>query len=250
MRYFMELSYKGSQYAGFQVQDNAPTVQLEIEKALAVFYKQPIKLTGSSRTDSGVHAMQNYFHFDTGISILEKHIYNLNAILPNDIYVRRIFPVDDNTHSRFHATHRLYHYNICQHKDVFAQDICWHYPYSLNIDKLNAAAALLMQYQDFTSFSKRNTQTHTKLCTLSISKWEEVENKLVYKVQSNRFLRGMVRALVATQLQVGRERISLEDLASIIEIKNCAKADFSAPAHGLFLMEVGYLFEDLQLKGN
>ncbi|MES2648031.1 MAG: tRNA pseudouridine(38-40) synthase TruA [Bacteroidota bacterium] len=246
MRYFLELSYKGSHYAGFQVQDNAPTVQLEVEKALSIFYKQAIKLTGSSRTDSGVHAKQNFFHFDTEVSIVDKHVYNLNAILPNDIYIRQIFLVNDNSHSRFHATHRMYHYYICQHKDVFAQEICWHYPYLLDLEKLNAAAALLMQYHDFTSFSKRNTQTHTKLCTLSISRWENIENKLVYKVQSNRFLRGMVRALVATQLQVGRGKMSLEDFAAVIEIKNCGKADFSAPAHGLFLMEVGYKFEDLR----
>ncbi|CAN5465652.1 tRNA pseudouridine(38-40) synthase TruA [soil metagenome] len=240
MRFFLELSYKGSRYAGFQVQDNAPTVQLEIEKALQVFYRQTIKLTGSSRTDSGVHARQNYFHFDADIAIDEKHIYNLNAILPNDIFIRRIFSVGDDQHCRFHAKHRLYHYYICQQKDVFAQDVCWHYPYKLDIDKLNNAAKLLMQYQDFTSFSKRNTQTHTKLCKLSVSEWEVEGNMLVYKVQSNRFLRGMVRALVATQLQVGRGKISLEDFAKIMDAKNCSKADFSAPPHGLFLMEVGY----------
>ena len=245
MRFFLELSYKGSRYAGFQVQENAPTVQLEVEKALQVFYRKEIKLTGSSRTDSGVHARQNYFHFDTDVVINEKHVYNLNAILPNDIFIKRIFEVSENVHSRFHATHRLYHYYLCQQKDVFAQDTSWLYPYALNIEKLQEAAAMLMQYHDFTSFSKRNTQTHTKLCNLTVSEWKMEENKLVYKVQSNRFLRGMVRALLATQLQVGRGKISLDDFAKIIEAKNCAKADFSAPAHGLFLMEVGYKFEEV-----
>jgi len=245
MRFFVELSYKGSRYAGFQVQDNAPTVQLEIEKALQVFYKKPVKLTGSSRTDSGVHAKQNFFHFDADFNIEEKHIYNLNAILPNDIFIQRIYEVSDQIHSRFHATFRLYHYYICQRKDVFAQDVCWHYPYKLDLDKLNEAAALLMQYNDFTSFSKRNTQTHTKRCTISQSEWITEEGKIVYIVKSNRFLRGMVRGLVATQLQVGRGKITLDDFRKIIEAKDCAKADFSAPAHGLFLMEVGYGFNDL-----
>lgn len=239
MRYFIELSYKGTRYAGFQVQDNAPTIQLEIEKALATFYRRPFSLTGSSRTDSGVHAKQNYFHADTDIEITAKHVYHINAILPADIYIRRIFKVDDALHSRFHATYRRYHYYISRSKDVFAQETSWYYPYQLDIDLLNEAAAVLMQYNDFTSFSKRNTQAFTRLCTLTKSEWEEGE-KLVYKVQSNRFLRGMVRGLVATQLQVGRGKISLADFKAIIEAKNCTRADFSAPPHGLFLEEVGY----------
>ena len=240
MRFFLELSYKGNRYAGFQVQDNAPTIQLEVQKALQVFYRQEIPLTGSSRTDSGVHAMQNYFHFDADIAIEEKHVYNLNAILPNDIVIKRIFEVSCDLHSRFHATHRLYHYYICPYKDVFAQDVSWHYPYKVDLEKLNEAAALLMRYHDFTSFSKRNTQTYTKLCTLTQSEWVIEGGKLVYKVKSNRFLRGMVRGLVATQLQVGRGKITIDQFRQIIEAKNCAKADFSAPPHGLFLMEVGY----------
>lgn len=241
MRYFLELSYKGTRYAGFQVQDNAPTVQLEIQKALQVLYRSDIALTGSSRTDSGVHAMQNYFHFDTDIVIAPKHVYNLNAILPKDIVIKRIFEVDPALHSRFHATHRLYHYHITQHKDPFAQETSWHYPYNVCLDKMNEAASVLMEYHDFTSFSKRNTQTHTKLCTISCSEWiQEGEGKLLYKVQSNRFLRGMVRGLVATQLQVGRGKISVDQFRQIIEAMDCAKADFSAPAHGLFLMQVGY----------
>lgn len=243
MRYFIELSYKGTHYAGFQVQENAPTIQLELEKAFQVFYRQPVALTGSSRTDSGVHARQNFFHADTAFAIEDKHVYNLNAILPNDIFIKRIFTVKDDAHSRFHATHRLYHYYISRVKDVFAQEISWHYPYQVNIDKLNESASLLMQYRDFTSFSKRNTQTFTKLCTITESQWMESGDKLIYRVKSNRFLRGMVRGLVATQLQVGRGKISIQDFQNIIEAKNCSKADFSAPAHGLFLEEVGYRFD-------
>jgi tRNA pseudouridine38-40 synthase len=245
MRYFIELSYKGTHYAGFQVQENAPTIQQELEKAFHVFYRQPVALTGSSRTDSGVHARQNFFHADTAFTIEEKHVYNLNAILPNDIFIKRIFTVKDDAHSRFHATYRLYQYYISRNKDVFAQETSWHYPYLVDLEKLNEAAKLLMHYHDFTSFSKRNTQTFTKLCTISESKWTEAGDKLVYRVKSNRFLRGMVRGLVATQLQVGRGKISIEDFKKIIEAKNCSKADFSAPAHGLFLEEVGYKFDEI-----
>lgn len=242
MRFFIELSYKGTHYSGFQIQKNAPSVQLELEKVLEVFYKQKIELTGSSRTDSGVHARQNYFHFDTAIAIEPRHVYNLNAILPNDIVIKRIFPVASDMHSRFHARHRRYNYHIYQQKNPFLQETAWHYPYHLDIEKLNAAAAVLMEYSDFTSFSKRNTQTHTKLCTIQRSQWVMEEETLMYEVQANRFLRGMVRGLVATMLKVGRGRLSLDAFRQIIEAKDCAKADFSAPAHGLFLMEVAYDF--------
>lgn len=227
------------------MQDNAPTVQLEVQKALQVFYRQEVALTGSSRTDSGVHACQNFFHLDVDFSIEEKHVYNLNAILPNDIVIKRIYKVKPDLHSRFHAAHRRYHYYICQYKDVFAQEVSWHYPYQLDLEKLNKAASILLEYKDFTSFSKRNTQTYTKLCSLTMSEWVEEAGKVIYKVQSNRFLRGMVRGLVATQLQVGRGKRSLDDFRKIIEAKNCAKADFSAPAHGLFLVEVGFEICDL-----
>ena len=245
MRYFIELSYKGTKYAGFQVQENAPTIQQEVEKALQVFYRRHIPLTGSSRTDSGVHARQNYFHFDAEFEIAPKHVYNINAILPNDIFIKKIFRVNDDAHCRFHATHRMYHYYISTAKDVFAQDTSWHYPYKTNIEVLNKTAGLLTLYNDFTSFSKRNTQTFTKLCTLQESEWIEAGDKLIYKVKANRFLRGMVRGLVATQLQVGRGKITVEEFKEIIEAKNCAKADFSAPAHGLFLEQVTFDFNKL-----
>lgn len=245
MRYFIELSYKGTNYAGFQVQDNAVTIQYEVEKALMTFYRKHLPLTGSSRTDSGVHARQNYFQVDTDLEITEKHLYNINAILPRDIYIHRIFRVNDDLHCRFHATHRLYHYYISRSKDVFAQETSWYYPYKVDIGILNETAAILMQYHDFTSFSKRNTQTFTKLCAITRSEWIEENDKLVYVVKANRFLRGMVRALVATQLQVGRGKISIDDFKAIIEARNCAKADFSAPAHGLFLQEVGFLFTNI-----
>ena len=240
MRYFLELSYKGTRYAGFQVQDNALTIQEEVQKALLAFYRQPIQLTGSSRTDAGVHARQNYFHFDADITVAEKNIYNLNAILPPDVVIQRIFRVPDELHCRFHATHRTYKYFLYKKKDPFLADRAWFYPYAVDVDAMNQAAALLMTYSDFTSFSKRNTQVKTKLCTLTQSSWEVQGELLVYKVQGNRFLRGMVRGLVGTMLQVGRGKLSLDGLLAVIDAKDCSKADFTTPAHGLFLMEVGF----------
>ena len=243
MRFFIELAYKGTHYSGFQIQQNAPSIQQEVEKALAVFYRQPIALTGSSRTDSGVHARQNYFHLDASFPIAAKQLYNLNALLPHDIFIKRIFEVAPQFHARFHATSRLYHYHISLQKNPFLQETAWHYPFPIHLDKLNEAALLLLQYADFTSFSKRNTQTHTKLCNILQSQWVLEADTLVYKVKANRFLRGMVRGLVATMLKVGRGSLSLAQFGQIIEAKDCTKADFSAPPHGLFLMEVDYDFE-------
>jgi len=240
MRYFFEVAYKGTNYAGFQVQDNAPTIQWALEKALRTFYKQPIDLTGSSRTDAGVHALQNYFQADVAEPLFqEAHVYNLNAMLPPDIVLKRIVQVPDDLHCRFHATHRVYHYFIYQQKNPFLNDRAWFYPYPVDLEVLNNAAALLMTYEDFTSFSKRNTQTKTMICRLSESRWEQTAEGYRYTVKGNRFLRGMVRGLVGTMLQAGRGKISLAEFESIIQAKDCTKADFTTPAHGLFLVEVG-----------
>jgi tRNA pseudouridine38-40 synthase len=245
MRFFIELSYKGTRFSGFQIQKNATSIQEEIEKALQILFRQKIELTGSSRTDSGVHSVQNYFHFDTDLDITLKNVYNLNAILPDDIVVKRIFKVPTDLHARFHATHRRYNYFIYQQKNPFIQETAWYYPFTIDIDKLNEAATVLKEYNDFTSFSKRNTQTHTKRCTIQISNWKFTEHGIMYEVQANRFLRGMVRGLVATMLKVGRGQLSIADFRKVIEAKDCTKADFSAPAHGLCLVEVGFDWDDI-----
>ncbi|MES2006139.1 MAG: tRNA pseudouridine(38-40) synthase TruA [Bacteroidota bacterium] len=239
-RYFLELSYKGTGYSGFQVQDNAPTIQGEVEKALQVLYRQVFELTGSSRTDAGVHAGQNFFHFDTGIEISDKHIYNLNAILPQDIVVKGIYPVYNNAHCRFDAVAREYNYFIYKQKNPFLIDRAWLYPYPVDLSILNEAASLLMTYTDFTSFSKRNTQVKTFQCQLEQSEWFYEGEQLVYRVRGNRFLRGMVRGLVGTMLKAGRQQIALERFRSIIEAKDCTLADFSTPPQGLFLQRVYY----------
>lgn len=239
-RYFIEVAYKGTNYKGFQIQKNAHSVQAEVQNALSVLFKQTFELTGSSRTDAGVHALQNYFHFDTDIEVTGKHIYNLNSILPADVVVKNIYPVSNEAHCRFDATSREYEYHIYTKKDPFLYDRAYYYPYSINIDLLQQAAGIVMQHKDFTSFSKRNTQVKTFICNISRSEWFYRDNVLIYSVQSNRFLRGMVRGLVATMLKVGREQISLDDLKTILRAKDCTKADFSTPPHGLFLIAVNY----------
>jgi tRNA pseudouridine38-40 synthase len=243
-RYFIEVAYKGTGYAGFQIQQNANTIQAEVEKALHIYYRQSFELTGSSRTDAGVHAHQNYFHFDTALLIdihtAEKAIYHLNAILPIDIVVKSLKQVADDAHCRFDALSRSYEYSISQIKNPFVIDSAYHFPYLLDVAALNSAAALLLTYSNFQSFSKKNTQVFTYDCTLSKSIWIQQNDLLQYHVTGNRFLRGMVRGLVGTMLHVGRGKYSFEKFKAIIENKNNSDVDFSAPAKGLILKEVAF----------
>lgn len=237
-RYFLELAYKGTAYSGFQIQDTGATIQSALTDALNIIFRTDFQLTGSSRTDAGVHAEQNYFHFDTDIDFTDKHIYNLNAVLPKDIAVKQVRRVKPNAHCRFDALSRSYRYSIYRYKDPFLTETAWLYPFPINRDLLDEAATVIMQYSDFTSFSKRNTQVKTFHCSIEQSEWVERDGLLLYEVRSNRFLRGMIRGLVATMLKVARNNISIDDLKKILEAKDCSKADFSAPAHGLCLTNV------------
>lgn len=256
-RYFLEVSYKGTNYAGFQAQPNAITIQSEIEKAFEVLFPSlqglgvdspPLKgrpkggtvFTGSSRTDAGVHALQNFFHFDWPEEFDEQRVYNLNAILPPDIAIKSIKKVTGDAHCRFDAKSRTYNYRVYQYKNAFLADTAYFYPYPLDIAKLNEAAAVIKTYTDFTSFSKRNTQAKTFNCNILESNWFRKDELLIYEVRASRFLRGMVRALTATMLKVGRGKILIDEFKEIIESKDCTKAWFDTPAHGLFLMEVEY----------
>ena len=259
-RYFIEVSYKGTAYSGFQIQKNGITIQSEVEKALTIYFKRPFSLTGSSRTDAGVHALQNFFHFDTGQSLIENNnsnelnilkvrsrerdlkeaSYHLNAILPKDIVIKRIFQVDEDAHCRFDAISREYKYYIYWNKDPFLQDRAYYFPYHLDKGKLKEAATVLLGNKDFTSFSKRNTQVNNFICTLQKSEWLTEGNRMYYCVKGNRFLRGMVKGLVGTMLKVGTGKISLDELNTVITSKDCAQADFSVPSHALFLVEVGF----------
>ncbi len=237
-RYFLEVAYKGTGYSGFQLQENANTIQAELERAFAVLQREPVRMTGSSRTDAGVHALQNFFHFDFGGEIHSQFVYKMNAILPGDVVVKRLVKVADAAHCRFDALSRTYRYYIYRYKDPFLEDRAYYFPYKLDLEKMQAAAEVLGDYEDFTSFSKRNTQVRTFRCRIMESYWEREGDRLVYVVKADRFLRGMVRALTATMLKVGRGRLGLEEFRAIIEAKDCTRASFAVPAHGLFLVNV------------
>ncbi len=239
-RYFIEVSYKGTNYSGFQKQDNANTVQSEIERAISIVLKQAISLTGSSRTDAGVHALQNFFHFDYEGDIQQKMLYNLNAIINDDIVLKRIFPVPANSHCRFDAISREYKYYINKEKNPFIKDQAYYYPYKIDIGLMQEAAKMVKENIDFTSFSKRNTQVYTFNCKIIISEWVKEAGCLVYHIKGNRFLRGMVKGLVSTMLLVGRKKISLGEFKTIIDAKDCTKANFAVPAQGLFLLKVQF----------
>lgn len=246
-RYFIEVAYKGTNYSGFQIQKNANSVQAEVEKALKVFFKTDFGLTGSSRTDAGVHALQNFFHFDADdtLSVGEGwgEVYNLNALLPLDIVIKKIFLVKENAHCRFDAISREYKYFIYQQKNPFLQHTAFYFPYKINFDKLNEAAQQIIRYQDFTTFSKKNTQVNNFFCRIEKSEWYIDKGVIVYKVIANRFLRGMVKALVGTMLRVATDKISINEFVKIIENKNAVNADFSPPSHGLFLIAVDFNFK-------
>lgn len=239
-RYFLEVAYKGNQYSGFQIQDNANSIQQEVEKALEIFFRQPVRLTGSSRTDGGVHAVQNYFHFDFEGVIESRRLYNINAILPPDIVLKDVRPVAPDAHCRFDALSREYRYYVYRKKNPFLTDRAYFFPYTLHRGRLDAAAALIPEFQDFTTFSKRNSQAKTSVCTIMESRWLEEADCLVYQVRANRFLRGMVRGLVGTMLQVGRGRITVEEFAVLLRGRDNQQADFSVPGHGLFLFRVTF----------
>ena len=240
MRYFLEVSYKGTGYSGFQSQINANTIQAEIEKAFWILLKTKVELTGSSRTDAGVHAFQNYFHFDVETGLTSKLLYNLNAILPADIAAKNIVKVKDDDHCRFDAISREYKYFIYKKKDPFLTDKAFYFPYTLDLDSMKKAAGIIKEYSDFTSFSKRNTQAKTFECDIKESHWVIEGDCLVYRVISNRFLRGMVRALTATMLKLGRGKMNLDIFKSIIEARDCTRANFAVPPQGLFLIQVTY----------
>jgi len=240
MRYFLEVSYKGTNYSGFQAQKNANTIQAEVEKALFVLLKKQITLTGSSRTDAGVHALQNFFHFDWNENISIDILYKLNAILPSDIVGKNLIRVSDSSHCRFDAVNREYKYIIYNKKNPFLIDRGFYYPFRLDLEKMNDAAKIIKRNNDFSSFSKSKTQVKSFICNIYECEWIITDERLVFYIKANRFLRGMIRALTSTMLKIGRKTLTLNDFQTIIDAKDCRKASFAVPAHGLFLISVNY----------
>lgn len=243
MRYFIKCAYKGTNYSGWQIQDNAPTVQAEIEKTLSTLLKHKIDITGSSRTDTGVHAVQQMAHFEmvNEISDCDNLVYRMNKLLPFDISVQKIFNVADDYHSRFEAISRKYEYRISRKKNPFQRGLTYEFNGNINIDLMNEACKILFKHIDYQCFSKIHTDVLTFNCTISEAEWEEKqEDLLVFSIKANRFLRGMVRTIVGTLLEVGLGKISLTAFEEIILSKDRKKAGRSVPAEGLFLMEVNY----------
>ena len=239
-RYFLELCYDGASFGGFQIQNNVDTIQGAVQAALKTLYREDIELTGASRTDAGVHALQNFFHFDTDTAITQKQVYNLNAILPNTIVIKAIYEVPTTAHCRFDATTRSYIYKLHTQKDPFLEGRSWYYPFPIDFNLLNQATQTLLNFTHYESFSKKNTSVNTFECSVSKALWQVEGANMYFYIDSNRFLRGMIRGLVGTLLQVGRGQITVEEWMDIVASNNEQRVDFSTPAYGLYLSAIQY----------
>ena len=249
-RYFIHLAYNGANYCGWQTQPGLPTVQQTLEEALSTLLRQKIAVVGCGRTDTGVHASDFYAHFDVNEELRMKNeelTFKLNSFLPPDIAIFDIFPVADNAHARFDATARTYQYHVSDRRLPFRQGQYCRIYFKPDLDKMNEAARVLMEYEDFTSFAKLHTQVKTNICHLTEAHWDEVGEEWVFTIRSNRFLRNMVRSVTGTLLDVGRGKLSIEGLREIIEKKDRCAAGVSMPACGLFLTKVEYP-EELRTK--
>lgn len=242
-RYFAEVAYLGTRYHGWQSQHNAHSIQAAIETALETILQEKIKITGSGRTDTGVHAYQQFFHFDTPVQFSKEQLkYQLNALMERDIAIRRIVKVVPDAHARYSAVKRSYIYRICPYKDPFYHGMSYQLYKKLDVPQMNRAADTLRGEKDFTSYSKVKTSVNNFFCNVFGAKWlEEKETGLLeFHISANRFLRGMVRAVVGTLLQVGEGKMTLEEFEQILASKDRKKAGRSVPAEGLFLSEVTY----------
>jgi len=246
-RYFIELFYNGTNYHGWQSQHNALSIQEVLNKALSTVLREPIETLGCGRTDTGVHAKQFYAHFDL-VSIVHSPWYmdyrllrSINSILPADIAIKQFIPVHADAHARFDATLRSYEYHIHFDKDPFKQGYSWQLRDEPDLELMNRAAKIIMEYTDFSCFSKSNTQTLTNNCKIVVAEWLRIDDKsIIFKVSADRFLRNMVRAVVGTLLMVGHREIQPEAIHEIIQSKNRSNAGTSVPACGLYLTEVKY----------
>lgn len=242
MRYFAELSYKGTMYNGWQVQPGDPSVQEAIEKALQTLLRVAVSVTGCGRTDSGVHARYYVMHFDYAGAFPEAFLSRLNQVLPKDIAIHRIYPVSEASHARFDAWYRSYAYHLAIVKNPFDYETSYYYPLASRLDTgmMQEAAAFLMSYESFAPFCKTHSDAQTMKCKLYRSEWEFGEDKWVYHISANRFLRGMVRLIVGMCLNVGLGKIQISDVKEAMDEQIILKKSYSVPAQGLFLTEVKY----------
>lgn len=241
MRYFFEIAYKGTNYHGWQKQLNAVSVQGVLEKTLSIFFRDEISITGSGRTDSGVHCEQQYFHADLKEEFeTEEILYRLNTFLPADISIRSIRKVKSGAHARFDALERRYEYRISAVKNPFLNEMSYKFLKELDLSQMNLAASLLLKYKDFQCFSKIKTDKATFNCSITKAEWKVDNDMIIFYVSANRFLRGMVRAITGTLLDVGMGKSSVNDFEEIIQSKDRKKAGVSTPPEGLFLTKVNY----------
>ncbi|MBR3829596.1 MAG: tRNA pseudouridine(38-40) synthase TruA [Bacteroidales bacterium] len=240
MRYVIHLAYNGTNYCGWQTQPNLPTVQQTIEAALTTLLRTPVAIVGCGRTDTGVHASDFYAHFDLDLPIDNNLVFKLNSYLPPDIAIFGINPVADNFHARFSALSRTYKYYVSTARLPFSQGLYCRIYFTPDVGAMNIAAQELMKYDDFTSFAKLHTDNKTNICHLTEAHWDREGEMLVFTITSNRFLRNMVRSVTGTLLDVGRGRLSVNELKAIVEKKDRCAAGVSMPAQGLFLTKVRY----------
>ena len=244
-RYFITLSYDGAAYCGWQRQPDAPTVQQTVEKALSTLLRCSVEVVGAGRTDTGVNASKYVAHFDvdTPIADCRQLVYKLNLVLPHDIAVQRVRRVKDDAHARFDAIEREYTYYISQRKNPFRRYSAWQYYVDLDLDAMNLAANNLLEWNDFTTFAKLNSNNKTNICHVVRAEWRRVEDDsdlLVFTIRADRFLRNMIRAIVGTLVDVGRGRYSVEDFERILHSCDLSLSSAGAPAVGLFLSDVEY----------
>ena len=240
MRFFLEFSYNGANYHGWQKQTNVISVQEEINRTLSTILNTDIDVVGAGRTDAGVHAKQMFGHFDCNVDFeFQDLIFKMNSFLPSDIAIKNIFKVSNKAHARFDALSRTYSYNITFNKDPFNKN-AYLYKQALDIKSMNDACQYILGNQDFTSFSKINTQNFTNNCNVMFAKWKLLDKDLHFTIKSDRFLRNMVRAIVGTLIDVGLGKIQPEDIFNIIAAKDRSIAGRSVPAHALFLIEIIY----------
>lgn len=240
MRYFIELSYDGTPFVGWQRQPSGDSVQSCLEDALSILFRKPLSIVGAGRTDAGVHAHQLFAHVDLDEHVDQDLTFRLNKLLPKEIAVRNIIAVAQNAHARFDAVSRSYRYHITTQKNPFLQKRSYQFAKSLDLELMNQAAKTLIDHEDFKCFSKSKTDVKTYMCDIQHAHWQHNGSELVFFIQANRFLRNMVRAIVGTLIEVGLRKISISDFEAILASRDRSQAGYSVPAHGLYLEKVNY----------
>jgi tRNA pseudouridine38-40 synthase len=240
MRYFFEISYKGTNYNGWQSQPNAIGIQAVVEDCLNKLLSRKIEVVASGRTDTGVHCVQQYFHADFVEPLPQNFLFRLNSILPKDIAIQSITKVKDEANARYDAIERTYQYHIIREKDPFKHGFALFFHKSLDIQTMKEATALLLGKQDFQCFSKVKTDVNNFICEIKVAEWSEIGKELVFTISANRFLRGMVRAIVGTLLDVGQGRISVDEFKNILKSHDRKEAGANVLSSGLYLVKVLY----------